>query len=87
MYGWRGRIGFLIAGGDRVVEAEAPRLAPEGVECHFKRLRLLCKLYMIGVNDEWVHKKKNKKNEERKFLRKADRARILSLFTEQYIIH
>jgi len=38
MYGWRGRIGFLIAGGDRVVEAEAPRLAPEGVECHFTRL-------------------------------------------------
>ena len=38
MYGWRGRIGVLIGGGNRVVEAELPRLVPKGVSCHFSRL-------------------------------------------------
>jgi maleate isomerase len=38
MYGWRGRIGFLIAAMNRVVEFEAPQLAPDGVACHYARL-------------------------------------------------
>ncbi len=38
MYGWRGRIGFIIASTNRVAEMEVFRMLPEGVSAHFSRI-------------------------------------------------
>ncbi len=38
MYGWRGRVGLIIAATNGVVEMESYRLIPEGVSVHFTRI-------------------------------------------------
>ena len=38
MYGWRGRIGFIVASTNRVVEMEAFRMLPPGVSIHSTRI-------------------------------------------------
>lgn len=38
MYGWRGRIGLVVAATNGVVEMESFRMLPEGVSIHFARL-------------------------------------------------
>lgn len=39
MYGYRARLGFILACSNGVLESEAPRLVPEGVSCHYTRVR------------------------------------------------
>ena len=38
MYGWRGRIGLIVASTNRVAEMEAFRMLPSGVSVHFSRI-------------------------------------------------
>jgi maleate isomerase len=38
LYGWRGRIGLLVASTNGVVEMEAFKMLPEGVSVHFTRV-------------------------------------------------
>ena len=38
MYGWRGRVGLIIAATNGVVEMESYRLIPDGVSVHFTRI-------------------------------------------------
>lgn len=38
MYGWRGRIGIVVAAPNGVVENESFRMLPEGVSVHFARI-------------------------------------------------
>jgi len=37
MYGYRGKLGLIIASSNGVFESEAPRLVASGVSCHFAR--------------------------------------------------
>lgn len=50
MYGWRGRLGILIGGANRVVESELPELLTQGVACHFTRLPYT-EISMKGVEE------------------------------------
>ncbi len=61
------------------------------LECHFKRLKLLCKLWFIGAGlprfDTHLQVGCGKEKAEEhasKFLRAADRKRIAALFTPEY---
>ena len=38
MYGWRGRIGLIMASTNAVTEGEAHRMVPEGVSVHYTRI-------------------------------------------------
>ena len=38
MYGWRGRIGLIMASTNGVTEGEAPKVKPEGVAVHYTRI-------------------------------------------------
>ena len=38
LYGWRARLGIVLASPNAVFEAEAFKLVPEGVSCHYTRL-------------------------------------------------
>lgn len=38
MYGWRGRIGLIMASTNGVTEGEAPKVLPEGVSVHYTRI-------------------------------------------------
>ena len=58
------------------------------LNCHFKRLKTICKLFFAGINvpyySTYLSSTIKSKTVENKFLRKADRVRILSLFTPEY---
>ena len=60
------------------------------LECHFKRLKLLCKLYFIGAGaprfDTYLREKRNSEENAtgNSFLRAADKKRIAGLFTPEY---
>jgi len=38
LYGWRGRIGLIVASPNAVIEMEANKMLPEGVSAHFTRV-------------------------------------------------
>lgn len=38
MYGWRGRIGLIMASTNGVTEGEAPKVIPDGVSVHYTRI-------------------------------------------------
>ena len=38
MYGWRARLGFVLASSNGIVEAESMKMVPDGVSCHFTRV-------------------------------------------------
>ena len=38
MFGWRGRLGFLVPPGCPTVEGEVPPMMPNGVTAHFSRM-------------------------------------------------
>lgn len=56
------------------------------LNCHLKRLKILCKLYLAGAgtrNFSTFLSLKIKQKEENKFIRENDRKNILSLFTAE----
>lgn len=50
MYGWRARIGLLIAHSNTIMEPEFNRIAPEGVSIHAGRVRIE-KITVEGLRD------------------------------------
>eukprot|EP00826_Nyctotherus_ovalis_P044037 TRINITY_DN4712_c0_g2_i2.p1 TRINITY_DN4712_c0_g2~~TRINITY_DN4712_c0_g2_i2.p1 ORF type:complete len:214 (-),score=50.10 TRINITY_DN4712_c0_g2_i2:374-1015(-) len=54
----------------------------DALKCHFKRLKVLCRLYFVGMKAKFTNHTKSKE-EENKFLREEDRKGILRLFTPE----
>jgi len=55
----------------------------DALKCHFKRLKILCKLYFVGSNVEFTERVTGKEESQSKFLKEPDRDRILKLFTAE----
>lgn len=51
MYGWRARLGFVLASSNGIVEAESMKIVPDGVSCHFTRVlyREITKEGALGI--------------------------------------
>lgn len=54
----------------------------DALKCHFKRLKVLCRLYFVGMKAQFTSHAKSK-GEESKFLTEEDRKGILKLFTPE----